>query len=249
MISVILATHRDDNYIADAVQSVLNQNEVVFELLLIANNCSSSYFEKLKKLTDPRIRLISTKIPQHGFNLNFGIDQAKYELIARMDQDDLMKPDRLKSQYDFFQKNPETGVLGSQVEFISASGEVLGVSNYPVENNQIRSKFIFKSAFCHPSVMFRKEIILKYGAYSGGLLSEDYDLWLRLLENKDVIFRNSEKILLSYRKHSQSAQGNPQSYAEVAGHFLKMFLLHRRLRYFIGLLVAIIKALKRGNRV
>ena len=249
MISVVLPTHRDDTYIWQAIKSVLAQEGIEFELVIVANNCALDYIDRLQALTSSRIKLIITKIPQIAFSLNLGLDQAKFDLIARMDSDDLMKPNRLKEQYNFFIANPETSILGSQVEHISSTGKILGKSNYPTENTAIRSKLIYKATLCHPSVMYRKEIVIKSGGYSGGLLSEDYDLWLRLLENDKVVFRNYDSILLSYRKHSQATQGSPRAYAEVAGHFLKMFLLYRRIKYVTGLVVSVAKAFKRGNRV
>lgn len=248
MISVVLATHRDDQFVRPAIDSILAQKDVDFELIIVANNCPVSYFEKLKAIGDARIRVFHTMVPQIAFNLNFGIEQAQYDLIARMDADDLMKPGRLKEQCDHFLKNPGLSVLGSQVEFISADGHVMNYSSYPVNDADIRKSLAFKSTFCHPSIMFRKHAIMKSGGYLGGFLSEDYDLWLRLLEDKSVQFGNTEKVLLSYRRHGNSTQGKLKAYSEVAGHLLKMFLLHRKGKYFFGALVAIAKALVRGKR-
>lgn len=115
---------------------------------------------------------------------------SKSELIARMDADDRMKPERLKLQVEYLQEMTDIGLVSSKVVHIPQEGhDARGYSSYITWMNEIKSfkeistnRFI-ESPLAHPSVMFRKELISLYGNYENGNFPEDYELWLRLLDH------------------------------------------------------------------
>ncbi len=244
-VSVILATHRDDGFLDAAIQSILDQKGIDFELIVVANNCTDDLWTKIQQLKDPRIRSFRTQIPQLSFNLNFALDQARGELIARMDSDDISQPDRLKFQYEFMRKHPEVAVLGSQVQLIDLHGKVIGTRELPLTHKEIVRRMKCSNCLCHPSVMFRKSQILGLGGYLGGRQSEDYQLWLRGIAEKKLVFGNLPETLLQYRVNPNSAQGSPLAYSEMVGHFAQLFLEYKTWYFFVGLSVALLKRLKK----
>ena len=249
-ISIIMATHRDDGFLESSVSSILDQTDVELELILVANNCEDSLWQKIQSISqemgDSRLRIFRTQIPQLTYNLNFGIDQARAAFIARMDGDDISLPGRLKAQYDFLISNPEVSVVGSQVQLIDQMGRIVGRRRLPHDHAQIVSKMKYANALCHPSVMFRKDHILHLGGYIGGFQSEDSNLWLRGVGSNKLRFHNLEQCLLQYRINPNSAQGSPLAYSEMVGHFAQLFVQYRSWYFFVGLLVALLKRIKKS---
>ncbi|MFC6378022.1 glycosyltransferase [Tatumella terrea] len=137
-----------------------------------------------------------------GRALNLGIENCSYDIIARMDTDDICLPDRFARQIDEFIKDPTLVMVGSGIiEFDENNEERLKVLplNYP----SIRKFSEKKNPFNHMSVMFRKEDIISSGSYIHHYYMEDYNLWLRLIsENKNIM--NLEDILVKARVDSST---------------------------------------------
>ena len=132
--------------------------------------------------------------------LNLGVQKSTGSLIARLDADDLMLPERIQAQYKHFQKNPDLVLLGSQVLEIDKFGTPIGLRKYPMSDKQIRKFSSVGSPFAHPAVMFRKEAFIKAGGYRDFYTyAEDFDLFLRLLELGSA--ENLPEALTHYRVH------------------------------------------------
>jgi len=135
---------------------------------------------------DRRIRLLHN--PRHGLvaALNHGLNVAQAELIARMDADDLMHPERLALQFEHLRCHDEITVLGTRVELISETPITAGLKEYLrwqnqcVSSEQISDDIYLETPFAHPSVTFRRRAIHSAGGYRDGAFPEDYELWLRL---------------------------------------------------------------------
>jgi hypothetical protein len=140
-------------------------------------------------------------------------------------------------------------VIGCNVKFIDENDNFIKTHKYPEDNKSIRKQICFKSVIAHPSVVYKREVIIHNAAYLGGKTSEDYGLWLRLMRNKQIKFYNIQEPLIKYRIHSGQAKGNSKSYAEVAGLLLTEALVQKNLLFLLGslryLLSSIIVALRR----
>jgi glycosyltransferase involved in cell wall biosynthesis len=118
--------------------------------------------------------------------LNLGIAEARAPLIARMDADDVMHPDRLRAQFDLLHDRPEIALVGTQVELFPAEEvrggylEYIRWQNAIVEPEQVAAEIYVESPFAHPSVMARTDVLRAAGGYVDGPFPEDYELWLRL---------------------------------------------------------------------
>ena len=137
---------------------------------------------------EPRLKVISQ--PHAGIvaALNGGLAEARGEFVARMDADDESLPERLAEQVAWLDAHPDTGVVGSLVEFAgdrtTSAGYALHVDwlNSVVSPEQIALNRFVEAPFAHPSVMFRRGLAARHGGYRDGNFPEDSELWLRWLE-------------------------------------------------------------------
>lgn len=243
MISVVMCINRFDLYVMPAINSILNQTYKEFELIIVANGSNASEIATIinKEVVNKKnIRIIETSIGQLGFSLNLAISEAKYDIIARMDSDDISLPQRLELQINYLQVN-ELDLVGSAINLIDEDDNFLKLRIYPSKDT-IDKKIIFKNCFAHPSVMFRKNFFLKFRGYNGGFNSEDYDLWLRMREAKPR-WDNMDVPLLNYRIHSRSTQKSNLAYYECAAYSLREFLKNKRAINLISCIYHFSKAL------
>ncbi len=143
-------------------------------------------------------------------SLNLAISQSRSRLIARFDSDDICMPERLALQVSFFDAHPEISVVGGALNIINDEGQILAHRIYPENEVKIAQGMQVTTTIAHPTVMFHKEAIEKYGGYKSDFqFSEDLDLWLRWM-NAGLRFANLPQVLVQYR------QDNTR---RVAGHW------------------------------
>jgi len=203
-VSVILPYHNSEETLSESIESIINQDFTDLELILIDNNSTDNSYEIAAQYTvqDKRINLISE--PEQGIvkALNTGIDASKGKYIARMDADDISLPNRLSMQHTFLDKNPDTGLVACCAEYSGDRDLYFGFLEYVKWNNNLIThqdisvnRFV-ESPIIHPTVMFRKKLVEKYGTYKEGSFPEDYELWLRWLKNGVQMHKLSEKLLI-----------------------------------------------------
>jgi glycosyltransferase involved in cell wall biosynthesis len=238
LISVIMAVHHGEDYIEETIQSILNQTYTNFEFIIVANCSNDETIKQVHQFHDKRIKLYKTTICQLNFNLNYALSQATGEYIVRIDADDIAVPERFFKQVAYIAMYD---VVGSNVDYIDEHSNIIGFKNYPQKNENIRKNIYYKSVLAHPSVMYKKDVILKNSGYMGGKVSEDYDLWIRLMRDKSIQFYNIQENLTQYRIHPAQARGNNYAYAEIAGYFLREALHFKSFKALIGCFVYIAK--------
>lgn len=190
-ISVLLPFHNAGAGILKAIESIRQQTFTDWELILV-NNASTDISVDIAReqaLGDPRIKVIDE--PRKGIvhALNSGLLHCSAQLIARMDADDISLPQRLQLQYSFMQQSPETDLCATLVRHITSAEDTRGYSLYIdwinsiISHDDILLNMFIESPFAHPSVMFRKSSVEKYGNYRNGEFPEDYEMWLRWLSS------------------------------------------------------------------
>ncbi len=202
-ISVLLPVYNGETFIREAVESILKQSFKDFELLIINDGSTDKSGIILRDLAaaDKRILLIERANAGLVSTLNEGINRARGEFIARMDADDVAYPERLERQYKHIIKKPNLGVLGTFINIINGTGEIIRVSNYPVKPKETAQFLEQGCPVAHPTVMMRRKAVLKTGGYRKAFSHcEDYDLWLRMSELGYEI-ANIPEPLLNYRMH------------------------------------------------
>jgi len=197
-----MPVYGDAPWLEESLESIAQQIFKDFELILILDRPNDSTEKKIEKFLSRvvvRNQIIYSKTPGISAALNLGILNAKGELLARLDSDDTMRPDRLKIQAQEFYVDEDLQLLGSQIEFLNENSKVLGKSQYPCGDVDLRQSLSFRNPFAHPSVMFRKSTIKKLGGYNPKFNgAEDYDLWHRLALQGTI--RNHPETLTSYRR-------------------------------------------------
>jgi glycosyltransferase involved in cell wall biosynthesis len=243
LVSVLLCANRVDQYLESAINSILNQTLDNFELILIANGVSDQQFNLLESITkDSRIRKYRTSITGLTFSLNLGIHFSASPFIARMDADDIARPDRLIRQYELMSAQESICACGSWIELIDSNNSPLKLIKYPKSDSKIRAMLYFSNPFCHPSVMIRKSVLQKCGGYMGGQYAEDFDLWIRLAREKSNSFANIPEVLLGYRASSGGhARGAAQAHASVSGSQWAQFALSGNIAWFMAAILSFFK--------
>jgi glycosyltransferase involved in cell wall biosynthesis len=202
-VSVVLPFNRLDPFLIPAIQSVVDNRSVDFDLLLIADGLNLDVVrEFLSNVSDKRVRILANT--GHGLveALNTGIRESSSEFIARMDGDDLCHPERLANQANYLTNNSKVVVVGSNVRFICEHGTPLGSSTFKGKVGKWLLSQPLTSPVAHPSVMIRKSVLESVGLYRSlfvGFQAEDLDLWNRILRSGQI--RNLRGTFLSYRLH------------------------------------------------
>lgn len=203
-ISVVMPVYNAQDFLSEAIQSVLDQTFTDFECIIINDGSTDRSVEIIKSFKDQRIRAVDNdqniKIVR---TLNKGISLAKGKYIVRMDADDICLPERFKTQFNFMEENPDVGACGSWFENI---GDVSGISRYESDHNVIRFKMLYQMPVLHPSTIIRKSLLENYNiTYNTNFPgAEDLDFFIRIAEVSRLV--NIPKVLLIYRQHSASAK-------------------------------------------
>jgi glycosyltransferase involved in cell wall biosynthesis len=186
--------------ISDAVQLFPHPTE----LLIILNNISEEHKSLILKDLENypfQKRVINCKSNDFSEVLNFGIQESSYEIIARMDADDIVTPRRFIEQFSLLVLHPKIAVLGGQTILIDENDGIIGRTRYPTSPNIIKKELQYRNCLAHPTVLFRKSVVISSGGYrSDFAFAEDYDLWVRLSDNWEIA--NMDVVVLKYRIHS-----------------------------------------------
>lgn len=203
LISVLMGVcyrREDTGLLWRSITSILEQTYADFEFLICDDGSTAEAITEVDRFAaeDPRVRPVRPgKKYTLAEKLNACLTVAKGEFIARMDDDDCAHPDRFEKQAACLKDHPEINFLGSNVSIWDGNriiGERL-LPEYPKAED-----FLFRQPFIHPSMMFRREVLLAAGGYSEEphcILCEDYDLLLRLYA-AGYRGMNQQEILLDY---------------------------------------------------
>jgi glycosyltransferase involved in cell wall biosynthesis len=197
-----------EGHIAAALDSLFAQTDDDFEIIAVDDSSTDKTPAILNQRSraDKRLRVLSTSQgAAQGIvaALNRGIAAAQGRYIARMDADDLCRPERLRLQAEYLDAHADVGLVASRVEFAGDRQAQRGLALFVDWTNELltpadiaRSRFV-ETPIIHPSVMFRRELVALYGGYRSGDFPEDYELWLRWLD-RGVTFAKLQKFLLEW---------------------------------------------------
>jgi glycosyltransferase involved in cell wall biosynthesis len=208
MISVVMGVFNGAAFLGEAIESVLGQSFREFEFIIVDDGSTDASSEIIAAFASSDSRIVSMRQENRGLPaaLNAGIRRARYDLIARMDADDRMLPQRLDRQLAFMLERPHLTVASSYSYLINTKGRRIASSKTKVDTKRglaERNPGLFLEVI-HPSVLMKKEHILQLGGYRESLLyAEDRDLWGRVVTSGGQIECQPE-FLLEYRLHAQS---------------------------------------------
>lgn len=205
--SVVISVYHNDKpkFVTRALDSITKEQSIKpDEVVLVVDG---SVPDELRKLIINTVQSIPNLykviwLPENkglGNALRVGVENAKYDIVARMDSDDVSAPDRFEKQIAYLETHPDCDVVGAQMsEFIDIEDNIVGNRPVPCDNQDIRQYLKARCPLNHVTVMMRKDAVLKVGNYQDWHYNEDYYLWIRMaLEG--CRFANLPDILVNVR--------------------------------------------------
>ncbi|WP_020528553.1 glycosyltransferase family 2 protein [Flexithrix dorotheae] len=232
-ISVILPFFNAEPTIAKAIESVLSQTFSDFKLILVDNASEDRSWEIARNFQekDHRIQLLQEKRKGVVFAFAKGFAAAQSPYIARMDSDDTAHPDRLLKQYHFLKKNPEVGLLATRVKY---KGNQEGFqffvdwSNAILEPKDIGLSRFIEFPIVNPSIMFPRKVAEDNGIYKEGDFPEDYEMFLRWMENGVKVAKLKEELMewndLETRLTRTDPRYSTESFFKIKSRYLFQYL-------------------------
>lgn len=200
-VSVVLPVFNAAATLANALSSILGQEGgVELEVIAVDDGSKDDSSRLLAEASerDPRVRTIV--LPHRGLvpTLQAGLAEARGQLIARMDADDVALPDRIVKQMEFLRMHPKVVAVGGAARFLINGQPSSRTVQLPLGGEEIMSLLERESPLIHPTVLIRREALERVGGYRSAFRhAEDYDLWLRLAENGELA--NIPDVVLHYR--------------------------------------------------
>ena len=202
MFSVLLSVYRKEQpaYLQQSLDSIFTQTLMPDEVVLVKDGPLTDELDQVIEGYCQRYPILKVvPLAQNqglGKALNEGLKHCSYDLVARMDTDDIAKPYRFEKQASVFESHPELDVVGAWIdEFEGDVGQVISVRKVPELDIDIRKYALRRSPTNHAVVMFRKSAVLSAGGYQHFPLFEDYYLWVRMLLNGSRFYNIPESLL------------------------------------------------------
>jgi glycosyltransferase involved in cell wall biosynthesis len=205
-VSVLMPAYNAEKYIAEAIESILNQTFQDFEFIIV-DDCSIDNTLKIIEeyaQQDNRIGCFKNEINLGiAGNRNKLVSLAKGKYIVWQDADDISLPYRLEHQYQFMEKNEEVGICGGWLQFFNNRGNI-SIRKYKEKDEDVRKTIFRFSPVAQPSAIIRKKVIDEVGFYDLHYPpAEDLDMSFRI--GKNYKFANLQKVVVRYRESHKGA--------------------------------------------
>jgi len=196
-ISILMPVYNVQNYVSEAVESILSQTYSDFELLILDDCSTDKTADVISQFHDKRIRYHRNETNLGlAENLNVGIRMSRGEYLARMDGDDISMPTRLEKQVAILDKHPEIGICGTSFQFFGTRNDTV---IQPKQHDNIKIKMLFGCVVT--LVVMRKEIFIDNDLWyrTDAFPAEDYKMWADCLHITKIC--NLSEVLFLYRMH------------------------------------------------
>ena len=233
-VSILLPIYNAAATLDECLDSIERQTFGEYELIAVDDGSSDSSAAIIRDRAnrDSRIRLLTPGRVGLVRALNLGIEAARSPLLARMDGDDVMLPERLELQAAYLDRHPEVALVGTQVELfppeLVREGylEYVRWQNACITPEEIAANLYVESPLAHPSVMMRRSALERVGFYADGPFPEDYELWLRM-HHAGCLMAKVPRILLRWRERAERTSRVDPRYAREAFDRLRAEYLAR----------------------
>lgn len=200
-----MSVYNGEEYLEEAVESVINQTFKNWELIII-NDCSTdSTLEILNKLSsrDDRIKIhtneVNLKLPT---SLNKAISLSSGKYIARMDADDICLSDRLEKQFKFMEENSDVSLSSCRFMTVKNGVYMSGGAGGRCDNEALKAMLLVSNPILHPGVIAKSSVMKKFNYDTTLTCTEDLELWTRMaMENEKIEIL--PECLLIYRLHDK----------------------------------------------
>lgn len=204
LVSVIIPAYNAQDFVAQTIESVIKQTYSHWELCIVDDGSTDDTAKITQSYSsDSRIKYLYQKNQERAVARNHGLHHSTGKYIAFLDADDMWLPDKLETQVQFLENQPESALCFTQFLFINEQGIVTGKAGIPFKSGSdqffrlLEGNFIANSTVMVPRIVFDKvgffdETLPAFG-------SEDWDMWLRIARNYPIRFVH--KPLTLYRIH------------------------------------------------
>ena len=192
-----------------SINSMLNQTVLCKQFIIVKDGpLSKELDDVIVDYTQKHPNLFTilplTKNHGLGYALDYGIKQSRYELVARMDSDDISLPKRCEKELQVFSKNKSISIVGTNInEFFNDPDNVSLSRVVPEKGDEIKRFSRRRSPFNHPTVMYKKSAVLKCGGYGSSSRKEDLYLFTNMI-NSGYEGYNIQEALLLYRANDNN---------------------------------------------
>jgi glycosyltransferase involved in cell wall biosynthesis len=205
--SVVTAIRGGWPFVPEMLRSLAAQTHPVDEVVLVDDGIDELSRATIDQQCDLPIRVVPSKGQGLAAALNTGLRSSVCDVIVRLDADDVALPNRVSLQLKHLEVNPDVVMVGGQIQRITETGQRLGISNLPLNHDDIlRSLRRRQHAICHSSVAFRRAAALSVDGYWDEGVAEDWDFYLRMATKGRV--ENLPDTLIEYRYHGNSINAN-----------------------------------------
>lgn len=218
-VTVLMTVFNGMPYLAQAVDSILNQTLSDFEFVIVDDGSTDGTPEYLGSLTDPRVSIIRQENGGTADAANRGLENVTTRFVARMDADDISLPTRLAKQLAFMKQNPDVGILGTQIVPVGSACHGRSLALPCTHEKLFPAMMKGKHGLAHSSVMIDADRLKSIGGYWSLRLIDDWDMMLRMGETARLA--NLDEVLVHYRVHSGSLNGT------------SMMRMHRSIAYAV----------------
>lgn len=205
-ITIGIPFYNAEAYLADAIRSIFAQTYQNWELILVNDGSTDCSLEIARSVKDSRVRVLSDgqnrKLP---YRLNQITEEAKYDLIGRMDADDLTSPTRFAKQLAILDAHPEIDLVTTGICSITNDRRPIGVRGASPDARITGRKLLLgQCAVAHPAILGRKSWFLRNPYDPSVMLVEDYELWLRAFARGDFNIHVMSDPLHYYREEGNA---------------------------------------------
>jgi glycosyltransferase involved in cell wall biosynthesis len=203
MVSVVMPVFNAENYLEQAIESILNQSYTNLDIVIINDGSTDNSKNIILNFEDKRLRYFENPV-------NWGIvktrnrclEEARGKYIAVLDSDDIAFPERIKEQVEFLENNPDYGMCGSYFQTIDGNGKFLKNVRFPSNDKDARTYLIVHNCFCHSTIMMRSKLAKEFQYLAGYDVAEDYLLWYEISKITKII--NLPVYTTFYRVHQKN---------------------------------------------
>lgn len=200
--SVLMCVYHKDNpnWLIESIDSILNQSIKTNDFVIVKDGKLNEKLDftisKYKKMYSDIFNVIELNENKGlGPALALGVSMCKNEYIARMDSDDISREDRIEKEIKIINEK-KVDIVGSNIaEFIDEIENVQAYRKLPENDGEIKKYAKRRNPFGHPSVIFKKSKVIESGNFRSYYLCEDYDMWIRMIENNAKCYNIQENLV------------------------------------------------------
>ncbi|RJP46619.1 MAG: glycosyltransferase family 2 protein [Armatimonadetes bacterium] len=205
LVSVVIPVFNGALYLEETVTSIQRNTYKNFETILVDDGSTDESKSICKVIAQKHTNVKFYSFPKNkgmDRSLNLALKKARGKYICRINQDDIMLPNRIKTQVEFLEKNPETVAVGSHIKLFDNKNNQK-IVKFLKTDEQIKRIWLILSPFSDPSVMYRKEVAIAAGGYKQEFWpADDVHMWYKL--GKIGKLANIQKPLVKVRWHDNA---------------------------------------------